>query len=363
MPHTLADIAAAIGAAADGDQTLRVARPRAPAAAGPEDLALAMDPKFFDALSACAARAAIVPEGADWRAMGLQGAIFAPRSRYALAGVARVFDWPLDLAEGVHPSAVIEDGANIGAGAAIGPFVHIGRGARIGSGARILSNASIGAEAVIGDDALIHAGVRIGARVTIGRGLIAQPNACIGADGFSYVTPQPGAVESAKETGAVAADARNTLLVRIASLAAVTLGDDVEIGACACIDRGTIEDTRIGNGSKLDNLVQIGHNVQIGENCLICAHVGVAGSSRIGNRVVLAGQVGVADHVKVGDDSVIGAKSGIGSNVPAGSVLLGAPAVPKDEAIKSFLALRRLPKLMRDVVDLKKRLSDSGTTR
>ena len=212
--------------------------------------------------------------------------------------------------------------------------------------ARILPHVSIGAGAEIGDDALIHAGARIGERVRAGHRLIVQPGAVIGGDGFSFVTPEKGSVESARETGAVSADALNRVHVRIHSLGAVALGDDVEIGACACIDRGTLRDTIVGSGTKIDNQVQIGHNVTVGENCLLCAQVGVAGSAVIGDRVVLGGKAGVADHVRIGEDCVIAAGSAVASSVKPRTVLMGAPAIPRDEFMRVMMATRRLPRLL-----------------
>ena len=218
------------------------------------------------------AKAAVLWDGADWQALGLEGALFAPRARLAIAAVSEVFAHPPDIEAGIHPSAVVAPDAEIGPGAFIGPLAVIGAGVTLGANARIAAHASIGAQARIGADALIHSGARIGARVTIGARAIIHPNAVIGADGFSFVTPEPGSVEAAKQGSAVT-EQRNTELRRIHSLAAVTLGDDVEIGAGATIDRGTIADTQIGSGTKIDNLVQIGHNVRVGALCLICAQV------------------------------------------------------------------------------------------
>ncbi len=346
MGLTVETLAKALGAEAEGETGLPIARPRHPAEAGVGDLALAMDPKYAPAPGGCAAEAAILWPGADWRALGFRAAIFVGRPRYAMAGVTGAFQHPVHAPAGVHPSAVVDATAEIGPGASIGPFVWIGPRARLGANARILAGASIGEDAVVGDDALIHSGARVGARVTIGARAIIHQNAVIGADGFSFVTPERGSVESAKETGAVAAEARNTAFARIHSLAAVTVGDDVEIGACATIDRGTLSDTRIDDGTKIDNQVQVGHNVRIGRGCLLCAHVGVAGSATIGDRVVLGGKVGVADHLRIGDDSVIAAASAVATNVPPGSVLMGVPALPRDETMKILLATRRLPRLL-----------------
>lgn len=356
MPHTLADIARLTGLEAAGNLEWVVQGCAEPGEAGPEDLALAMSPAYADALAEGRARAAVLWPGAEWQTLGLEGALFAPRARLAMAELGQVFEVPLALPEGIHPSSVIHTSAEIGNGAAVGPFVSIGPGVRIGDGARIDAHVSIGADTRIGADALIHAGVRIGARVRIGERFIAQPNAVIGGDGFSFVTPERGAVESAKQTGAVAQDARNVGLRRIASLGSVVIGDDVEIGANSCVDRGTVADTRIGSGSKIDNLVQIGHNCRIGSLCLICGEVGLAGSVQIGDRVVLGGKVGVADQVRIGDDCVIGASSMVASNVSARSVMLGTPAVPREMAHRQFLAIRRLPRLVDQVREIRERL-------
>ena len=356
MSYSIADIAKATGLDAVGDTALRVVRPAAPAAAGPDDLALAMSSDFAVALRATPARAAILWPGADWRDLGLSAALFAPRPRVALAAVGELFAPMIDLAPGIHPMALVDPTAELGENTWIGPFAVIGAGVQIGPSARIMAHVTIGRDARIGARAVLHPGVRVGARVRIGARFIAQPNACIGADGFSYVTPEPGAVESAKATGAVAEDARNIALRRINSLGAVRIGDDVEVGACSTIDRGTIADTSIGNGTKIDNQVQVGHNVCIGETCLICGQVGIAGSARIGDRVVLGGKVGVADHVSIGDDSVVAGGSMVGSSVAARSVLIGAPAMPRDQFTSQLMALKRLPGMIERIREIRKTL-------
>ncbi|MDF2233066.1 UDP-3-O-(3-hydroxymyristoyl)glucosamine N-acyltransferase [Albimonas sp. CAU 1670] len=345
--HRIADVAAALGLEHAGDGDLMVRTPAPPAQAGPEDLAVAMDPKFLGDLAAGRARAAVLPAGADWRGLGLAAAIFAPRARYAMAGLTARFQHPVDAPAGVHPSAIVDPSAEIGPGASIGPFVVIGRDVKIGARARILSHVSVGAEARIGDDALLMEGVRIGARARIGHRFIAHPNAVAGADGFSFVTPEPGAVEAAKDRGASDVfGAAATVYVRIHSLGSISVGDDVELGAGACLDRGTLKDTTIGNGTKIDNLVQVGHNVSVGAHCLLCAHVGIAGSAVIEDRVVLGGKAGVADHLTIGHDSVIAGGSGVGTNVPPRSVMIGSPAMKRDEFNRMYMAMRRLPRAM-----------------
>ncbi|MGY9053811.1 MAG: UDP-3-O-(3-hydroxymyristoyl)glucosamine N-acyltransferase, partial [Rhodobacterales bacterium] len=159
-----------------------------------------------------------------------------------------------------HPTAIVASDAEIGANVSIGAFVIIGKKVKIGDNTCILSHSTVSEYAIIGSDSLIYSGVRIGARVQIGKGFICQSNAVIGIDGFSYVTPQPGAVEEAKKTGKITSTSRTTSFERINSLGTVIIGENVEIGANCAIDRGTIENTFIGNGSKLDNLVHIGHN-------------------------------------------------------------------------------------------------------
>ena len=345
MRHRIEDIAQALGAEAEGDLALEVIGAAEPQAAGPDQLALAMDPRYADGIARGQARAAVLWPGADWRAMGLKAAIFAPRGRLAMAGLTRLMDPGPELAAGIHPMAVVDASARIGEGAAIGPFVTIGRGVEIGPNARIASHVSIAEDARIGADALILQGARIGARVTIGARFICQPGAVIGSDGFSFVTPEKSGVEEIRETLGSRAEIRDQSWTRIHSLGAVTIGDDVEIGANTCIDRGTIRDTVIGSGTKLDNLVHVGHNVQVGRDCLLCGQVGIAGSARIGDRVVLAGQCGVNDNIFVGDDVIAGGGTKIFTNAPAGRVLLGYPAVKMETHVEMQKALRRLPRL------------------
>ncbi len=167
--------------------------------------------------------------------------------------------------------------------------------------------------------------------------------------GFLFVTPEKSGVEEIRKTLGQRDEITAQSWVRIHSLGAVSIGNDVEIGANACIDRGTIRDTSIGDGSKLDNLVHIGHNVQVGRDCLLCGQVGIAGSSRIGNRVVLAGQCGVNDNIFVGDDVIAGGGTKIFTNAPAGRVLLGYPAVKMETHLEMQKALRRLPRVMKNL--------------
>ena len=198
--HSITEMARALGAQIAGDGSVVVTHAAEPATAGPDALALAMDARYAAGLAQGRARAAVLWPGADWRALGLQAAIFMPRPRYAMAAVTRLLDPGPQIAPGIHPTAVIDAGALIGDGSAIGPFVVIGSGAVIGRDARIASHVCVGAMAVVGADALLLAGVRIGARVRIGDRFVAQPGAVIGADGFSFVTPEKSGPEQIRET-------------------------------------------------------------------------------------------------------------------------------------------------------------------
>lgn len=362
MSYTVRDIATALGARVEGDGMLRITHAAEPGLADATALALAMDPKYGDGLVRGAARAAILWEGADWQALGLEAAIFVPRPRYAMSGLTRLMDPGPEIAPGIHSTAVIDPTARIAPGAAIGPFVVVGARAVIGENARIAAHASVAEEACIGAQALLLHGVRIGARVRIGDRFIAQPGAVVGADGFSFVTPEKSAVENVRESLGDQGDAGQQSWTRIHSLGAVRIGDDVELGANACIDRGTIRDTSIGSGTKLDNLVHVGHNVQIGRDCLLCGQVGIAGSSKIGDRVVFAGQVGVNDNIFVGDDVIAGGATKIFTNAPAGRVLLGYPAMKMEAHLEAYKGLRRLPRLFAQVAALQKAVSKPPET-
>lgn len=360
MTHSIRDIAVALGAEAVGDLDFRVSRASEPALATDDALALAMDPKYADGLAKGKAKAAMLWPGADWQAMGLKAAIFAPRGRLALAGLSRVFDPGPRIEPGVSPLSVIGAETQIGEGAAIAPFVTVGAKCRIGARVRIASHVSIGDGVTIGDDALILTGARIADRVTIGDRFICQPGAVVGGDGFSFVTPERSGVEEVRATLGQRVEIQPQAWSRIHSLGSVTIGDDVEIGANSAVDRGTIRDTRIGSGTKLDNLVHIGHNVQVGEDCLLCGQVGIAGSSRIGDRVVLAGQCGVNDNIFVGNDVIAGGSTKIFTNAPAGRVLLGYPAVKMEIHVEMQKALRRLPRLAARVAELEQILAQNG---
>jgi len=350
MTHSVKDIAAALGAQAFGAVDLLITSAAEPAGAGPDDLALAMTPAYGDALGRGQARAAVVWPGADWQALGLEAAIIAPRARLAMAGLTQMLDIPL-AGKGISPHAAIDPSAKIGANVAIGAFTVVGAGAVVGDNTWIADQVSIAEGVQIGADCQIHAGVRLRRGVRLGARVILQPNVAIGGDGFSFVTAEPSHVEKARETlgeGPVEPLADPTWH-RIHSLGGVTIDDDVEVGANSCVDAGTIRATHVGKGTKIDSLVQVGHNVIVGEHCLLCAQAGVAGSTVIGDRVVIGGKAGVADNLIVGDDVVLGGGSVVLSNVPQGRVMMGYPATKMQTHIEGYKALRRLPRTLRDL--------------
>ncbi|MGJ8587002.1 MAG: UDP-3-O-(3-hydroxymyristoyl)glucosamine N-acyltransferase [Yoonia sp.] len=350
MAHRVKDIAAALGAQAFGAVDLLVNGASEPASAGPDDLALAMSPAYGAALGKGQARVAVVWPGADWQALGLEAAIIAPRARLAMAHLTQMLDAALPRT-GISPQAAIDPSARIGANVTIGAFCVIGADVVIGDGTWIADQVSLSAGVQIGADCQIHAGVRLQRGVHLGARVIVQPNATIGGDGFSFVTAEPSNVEKARETlGEAAMEAPDDpTWYRIHSLGGVVIGDDVEVGANSCIDAGTIRPTRIGTGTKIDSLVQVGHNVIVGAHCLLCAQAGVAGSTVIGDRVVVGGKAGIADNLSIGDDVVLGGGSVVLSNVPKGRVMMGYPATKMQTHIEGYKALRRLPRMLRDL--------------
>lgn len=350
---TVQQLATAIGGHAFGDVDLTLTGAAEPADAGPSELALAASPKFLTDLPKGQAKAALLSDGTDWQALGLEAAILVARPRFAFSGLSQAFDASWRRPSGVHATAFIDPTAQIGAGATIGAFTKIGAGVILGADAWIGSHVSISDNATIGETATIFDGVKIGRDVRIGARFVGQPGCVIGADGFSFVTPEPSAVESVRDTLGDAGETNQQSWQRIHSLGSVEVGDDVELGANSCIDRGTIRNTKIGNGCKFDNLAQVGHNVVIGNDCMICAQVGIAGSSRLGNNVVLGGQTGVSDNLFIGDNAITGGATKVLANVPAGRVMLGYPAMKMDQHLNIYKLMRKLPRLFADVSALK----------
>ncbi|MEM8592402.1 MAG: UDP-3-O-(3-hydroxymyristoyl)glucosamine N-acyltransferase [Pseudomonadota bacterium] len=360
MAYTVKEIAAALGAFALGDGDVVIERLSEPASAQADHLALATNPKYAEALAEGSARAALLWQGADWQALGLEAAICVGRPRHAMAKLTAMHDehWKSWGQEpGMHATALVHPTASV-ADASIGPYAVIGANVQIGEGSFIGAHVSIGPGTRLGPGAVIRDGARIGDHVTAGANFILHSSAVIGCDGFSFVTPERSSAEALGESLGDEEKAEPSHSgqpwERIHSLGTVIIGDDVEIGAATTIDRGTIRATRIGDGTKIDNLVQVGHNCEIGRHCLLCGHVGLAGSIKVGDHVIMGGKTGVIDNVSIGDNVITGGASVIMANVPAGRVMLGYPATQMKSQIDSYKALRRLP---RDMATLKKAVS------
>jgi UDP-3-O-[3-hydroxymyristoyl] glucosamine N-acyltransferase len=254
----------------------------------------------------------------------------------AFASVVSAFAPPEVVAEpGIHPSAVVSSSAKLGERVSVGPLAVIGNSAVIGSGSVIGAGCLIGSEVHLGEGCHLHPGAIIRERCILGNRVILQPGAVIGSCGFGY-------------------EFKEGRHVKIPQTGIVEIGDDVEIGANTTVDRARFGRTIIGEGSKIDNLVQIAHNVQIGSHTIICSQVGISGSTRIGSYVTLAGQVGLAGHIEIGDKAVLGAKAGVSKNVPAGSMLIGAPAKPMKEFKQTNFYISQLHKLYDRVKELEK---------
>jgi len=354
--HRLDALASRIGGRCEGDGSIEVDRPCEPADAGSaSDLPLLFSADAVSELRSAAPRAALTVEGLVLPAGRFAGLIRVARPRHALARLLPLF-LPVRKAQpGVHATAIVDPSARIAADASIGPFVQIGADVEIGAGCILDGNVTIGEGSRLGPDCRLHAGVRLGPGTRLGARVILHFNVSLGADGFSYATPEPGSVETL--TAGSRVQARNQAIERIPSLGRVAIGDDVEIGANSAVDRGTIGDTLIQRGTKIDDLVMIGHNCRIGEDCLIAGQVGIAGSCQIGNRVVLGGQVGIADHLVIGDDAVVMAASGVGRDVAPGMVVGGTPAVPRHQFFEQLLGLARLKRMAEEIRGLGERLA------
>ena len=250
----------------------------------------------------------------------------------------RIFNPEAELEPFVHPSAVIDPTARVAKRVAIGACVVIGRNAFIGDDVRIYPNVTIYDDVTIGRGSVIHSGVAIRERTVIGERVVIHNNSVIGCDGFGYAKDE------------------EKRWLKIPQAGRVVIEDDVEIGAATTIDRASVGESRIGRGSKLDNLVQVGHSCTIGEDTLLCAQVGLAGSSHIGSRVILAGQAGVAGHLTIGDDVVLTAKSATSHDIPAGKVISGIPAFDNKDWLRSTAAFRRLGEIQRRVRELERRI-------
>ena len=255
----------------------------------------------------------------------------------------RIFNPEAELEPFVQPSAVIDPTARVAKRVAIGACVVIGRNAFIGDDVRIYPNVTIYDDVTVGRGSVIHSGVAIRERTVIGERVVIHNNSVIGCDGFGYAKDE------------------EKRWLKIPQAGRVVIEDDVEIGAATTIDRASVGESRIGRGSKLDNLVQVGHSCTVGEDSLLCAQVGLAGSSHIGSRVILAGQAGVAGHLTIGDDVVLTAKSATSHDIPAGKVISGIPAFDNKDWLRSTAAFRRLGEIQRTVRELQRKITTDHT--
>jgi UDP-3-O-[3-hydroxymyristoyl] glucosamine N-acyltransferase len=351
---TVKELAHALSAKAVGNLDIAITGAAEPQDAQGSLLAIATSKSFVARLGEGKAKVALLTTGTDWHNLNLEAAIFVSRPRYALAGLSLKLDKNWRQGEAfIHPHAAIDSTAKIAPGARIGAFCYIGAGVVLGKNAWLGTHVTLANGSFIGAECTLLDGVKIGRNVTIGKRFVAQPGAVIGADGFSYVSKEVAALENVRVTLGDRGDALPQPYHKIHSLGAVEIGDDVEIGANSCVDRGTVRDTIIGSGCKVDNLAQIGHNVKIGTDCLICAQVGIAGSSTLGDNVVLGGQTGISDNLFVGNNVITGGATKVLTNVPSGRVMLGYPAMKMKTQLDIYKSLRRLPSLVRDLAKLK----------
>jgi UDP-3-O-[3-hydroxymyristoyl] glucosamine N-acyltransferase len=303
------------------------------------DVTFFSNPRYLAKLRDCAASVVLVP--LDFVEKVAPVILLVEKPSEAFATVVAAFAPAEPPHEpGIHPSAVVAPTALISEGVAIGPLAVVEDGAEIGSGSIIGAGCLIGREVSIGKECRLHPGAVIRERCILGKGVILHPGVVIGSCGFGYELHE-GRHRKIPQTGIV------------------EIGDDVEIGANSTVDRARFGRTVIGEGTKIDNLVQIAHNVWIGPHSIVCAQVGISGSTRIGSYVTLAGQVGLAGHLEVGDKAVLGAKAGVSKNVPPGSVLIGAPAKPMKEWKEMNFYISQLRKLYERVKELERKLAEN----
>jgi len=334
MPFTAAEIAHQVAGEVIGDGSIQLTGFAPASKAKPGDLTFAENEIYFAAAEQSAA-AAILANGEFTSSRKVL--IRVKNARIAFAKVLPLFFPEPAFAPGIHPTAVIAASATIDATAHIGPHCVIGERVLVGAGVVLQGGDHLGADSRLGEatqlfpNVTVYPQTQIGARVRIHAGCV------IGSDGFGYVF----------DTGAHR---------KVPQIGSVILGDDVELGANVTIDRGALGPTIIGKGTKVDNLVQIAHNVVIGEHCIVVSQTGIAGSTQLGNHVVLGGQVGLAGHLKIGNQVTIAAQSGVMHDIPAGEKWFGSPARPDRQMKRQILALQHLPDLLRRVAELERQL-------
>ncbi|NTV50610.1 MAG: UDP-3-O-(3-hydroxymyristoyl)glucosamine N-acyltransferase [Geobacteraceae bacterium] len=334
--RTVTELAVYLGGVVQGDGAVLISGLGTLETAGPEALTFLANPKYASKVAETSAGAVLMAPGGERYG---RTAIEVANPYLGFAKLLTLFYTTPHEPLGLLPSSNVSESATIGEGASIYPGACIGKNVVIGKRSVIYSGAVLYDNVIVGDDCIIHANAVVRERCRIGNRCIIQPGAVIGSDGFGYAPD-------------------GSSYYRIPQIGIVVLENDVEIGANCCIDRAAIEVTRICRGTKLDNLVQIAHNCQIGEDCMIVSQVGISGSTKIGNHVTLAGQVGVAGHLTIGDNVLVGAQSGVPSSLPANAAYSGTPTMPHREWLKSSMVLPRLPELKKTVSALEKRIAE-----
>lgn len=342
MPEfTLAELAEKLGAELEGDGSPVITGLRSLGEAGAGDLSFLHQAAYRDEAAASRAGALIVPAALRQQAAGWgKPLLVVAHSPLAVAQVLALFHPRRMAPAGIHPTAVVAADARLGDGVAIGPYAVIGEGCSLGDGARVAAHVVIGRDCRLGREVVLHPGVVLYDGCELGERVEIHAGAVIGADGFGYASVR-GVHHKVPQVGRV------------------VIGDDVEIGAGTTIDRATLDATRIGAGTKIDNQVQVGHNVTTGKGCILCGQAGIAGSTHLGDYVVLAGQVGVSGHLELGSGVQAGAAAIVLQSVASGQVA-GAPAVPIQEWRRQVAAQSRVGELLRRVKKLEKALGQAG---
>lgn len=338
MALTAAELARKLGAKLEGDGSVEIRGVAGIREAQPGELAFVANPRYAADAAATRAGAVIVPASWD-RPCGAPAVLRADDPDKAFAQAALMFaPPPVALAPGIHPTAVMAHDAKLGENVSVGPHAVVEPGATIGDRTVISAGCYVGHGVRIGSDCRLYPHVSIREHCVIGSRCILHNGVVVGSDGFGYTVDDKGARH------------------KIPQIGTVVMGDDVEIGANTTIDRARFGRTRIGNGVKIDNLVQVAHNVVIGDHAVIVAQVGIAGSSQIGARAQLGGQVGIAGHIVVGEGASVGAQSGVPQDVPPNAFVLGSPAIPASDEKRRIFNVLLLPKLKQKVAELGKRL-------
>lgn len=325
---TLAELARVLGAELRGNPDHSITGVAGIEEAGPEHVTFVANPRYSMLAKKTKAGAVIVaPDFPEIEAATLRTA----NPYLAFAHAVRLFYQEPEYAPGIHPTAVIHATAKIGRAAHIGAYAVVSQGAIIGDHATLLPHVVIYPHVVIGHHFFAHSHSVVREYCRLGDGVVLQNGAVIGADGFGFAKDEAGVWHKIVQSGPA------------------VLGDSVEVQANACVDRASVGETRIGTGVKIDNLAQVGHGSTIGANSLVCAQVGIAGSSEIGNNVILAGQAGVAGHCKLGDGVIMTAQSGVSHDVPAGKMISGSPAFDNRQWLRATAIFSRLPEIMKQL--------------